>query len=105
MPTRSRHGDALAPIVDAYAAADAIALVAAPVADDEAREYIAMLRVDATGASFAGPTGGGFGRTAGRSGIWSPDGTVLARAGAAAREIARATIEDPVISRGRAPRG
>ena len=91
MPTRSRHGDALAPIVDACAAADAIALVGAPVADDEAREYIAMLRVDATGASFAEPTGGGFGRTA-------------ARAGAAAGEIAQATIADPVISRGRAPR-
>jgi len=43
-------------------------------------------------ASFAGPTGGGYGETAGRSGIWSPDGRVIARAGATPGEIARATL-------------
>lgn len=43
-------------------------------------------------ASFAGPTGGGFDRTAGRSGIWSPDGTVLTQAGTAPGEFAQATI-------------
>lgn len=43
-------------------------------------------------ASFAGPTGGGYDRTAGSSAIWSPEGTVLARAGVAAGELARATI-------------
>lgn len=32
-------------------------------------------------ASFAGPTGGGYDRTAGVSSIWAPDGTPLARAG------------------------
>jgi len=42
-------------------------------------------------ASFAGPTGSGYPQTAGRSGIWSPDGTV-ARAGRAPGELARATL-------------
>ena len=43
-------------------------------------------------ASFAGPTGGGFERTAGRSGIWRPDGTAVAQAGAEPGEIVRATL-------------
>ena len=43
-------------------------------------------------ASFAGPTGGGFAETAGRSAIWAPDGRVLAQAGTAPGEIASATI-------------
>jgi predicted amidohydrolase len=33
-------------------------------------------------ASFAGPTGGGFDRTAGTSAAWTPDGTQIVRAGA-----------------------
>jgi predicted amidohydrolase len=43
-------------------------------------------------ASFAGATGGGFGETAGASSIWAPDGTPLARAGAAPGEVARASL-------------
>ncbi|MET0424664.1 MAG: carbon-nitrogen hydrolase family protein [Actinoplanes sp.] len=43
-------------------------------------------------ASFAGPTGGGYAETAGRSGIWTPRGTVEARTGRAMGEIARATL-------------
>jgi len=39
-------------------------------------------------ASFAGPTGGGYDRTAGCSAIWAPDGTQLARAGREPGEIA-----------------
>lgn len=38
-------------------------------------------------ASCAGPTGDGFGRTAGESAIWAPHGTAMARAGV---EVARA---------------
>ena len=44
-------------------------------------------------ASFAGPTGGGYDRTAGTSAIWSRDGTVLARAGAQPGAIARAPLD------------
>jgi predicted amidohydrolase len=43
-------------------------------------------------ASFAGPTGSGYPRTAGRSGIWSPAGRSIVRAGRAPGELARATL-------------
>ena len=43
-------------------------------------------------SSFAGPTGSGYVATAGRSGIWAPNGSVAARAGRAPGEIARATL-------------
>ncbi len=43
-------------------------------------------------ASFAGPTGEGYGRTAGGSGIWSPDGAEIARAGSEPGTWARATL-------------
>ena len=43
-------------------------------------------------ASFAGPNGAPYAETAGRSGIWSPAGTVLGRAGCDPGEIARATL-------------
>ena len=49
------------------------------------RAYVAF-------ASFAGPTGGGFGRTAGTSTIWAPDGKPLARAGDGPGEIVRALL-------------
>jgi predicted amidohydrolase len=43
-------------------------------------------------ASFAGPTGGGFDRTAGTSSIWATDGTPLARAGVQPGEFSRALL-------------
>ena len=43
-------------------------------------------------AAFAGPTGGGFDRTSGRSGIWSAAGALLAEASAAPDDITRAVI-------------
>jgi predicted amidohydrolase len=46
-------------------------------------------------ASFAGPTGGGYARTAGTSAIWSCTGEVVARAGTLAGELARATLDTP----------
>ena len=52
---------------------------------DETEAHVAF-------ASFAGPTGGGFDQTAGRSGIWSPDGAVLAQAGTGPGETVHATI-------------
>jgi predicted amidohydrolase len=174
--------DAWAPIADACQATGSVALVGAPISDNEGHEFIAMMQTDAAGtavayrkmwlggvesdrfsagpepvvvdvdgmrlglgickdtdaseharataalgidvfvaglvhrpeeldhqearavriagesdahvafASFAGSTGGGFDRTAGRSGIWSPDGTVLAQASSAPGQIARTTI-------------
>ena len=43
-------------------------------------------------ASFAGAAGGRYDRTAGRSSIWAPDGTPLARAGPQPGGIARASL-------------
>jgi predicted amidohydrolase len=43
-------------------------------------------------ASFAGPTGGGFERTAGVSSIWTADGTAVARAGREPGEFVRAAL-------------
>jgi hypothetical protein len=43
-------------------------------------------------ASFAGSTGGGFARAAGRSAIWAPNGVVIVQAGAEPGAIARATL-------------
>jgi predicted amidohydrolase len=43
-------------------------------------------------ASFAGPTGGGYDRTAGRSGVWAADGTRLARCRTEPGETARAVL-------------
>jgi predicted amidohydrolase len=43
-------------------------------------------------ASFAGATGGDYPETAGRSGIWSPDGSQVDRAGRAPGGIAVATL-------------
>jgi predicted amidohydrolase len=43
-------------------------------------------------ASFAGPTGGGFARTAGVSSLWSADGAAIARAGEEPGDFVRATL-------------
>jgi predicted amidohydrolase len=43
-------------------------------------------------ASFAGPTGDGYAETAGRSAIWSPDGTAVAAAGTEPGEFTVATL-------------
>jgi predicted amidohydrolase len=43
-------------------------------------------------ASFAGATGGGYSESAGRSGIWTPDGSVVAQAGPETGAITRATL-------------
>jgi predicted amidohydrolase len=43
-------------------------------------------------ASFAGPTGGGFARTAGVSSIWAADGSALARAGTEPDDAARIVL-------------
>lgn len=43
-------------------------------------------------ASFAGPTGGGFDDTAGRSAIWQPDGSIAAALGAEPGQVAVVTL-------------
>ncbi len=52
----------------------------AEVAGERARRVAAAHGVPVAVAVFAGPTGGGFDRTCGRSGIWSATGELLAEA-------------------------
>lgn len=57
-----------------------------------ARRIATEHRVWVAVASFAGPTGGGYTQTAGRSAVWAPGGAVLAQAGPEPGELAHATL-------------
>ncbi|MYX95311.1 carbon-nitrogen hydrolase family protein [Streptomyces sp. SID486] len=78
--------------IDGYVAGVVHADHEAELHGERARRVVAEHGVWAATAAFAGPTGGGFDRTSGRSGIWSSDGSLLAEAGAAPDEIARAVF-------------
>ncbi|HEX5204026.1 carbon-nitrogen hydrolase family protein [Paractinoplanes rhizophilus] len=78
--------------IDAYVAGVVDSPAAEAVVADRARRVNQEYGVWVAVSSFAGPTGGGYSETAGRSGIWAPDGRVEARAGRAPGEIARATM-------------
>ncbi len=66
----------------------------AGVHGERARRTAAEHGVWAATAAFAGPTGGGFDRTSGRSAIWSATGELLAEASTAPDDLAR-TIFTP----------
>lgn len=78
--------------IDAYVAGVVDPPAGEAVVAERARRVNQEYGVWVAVSSFAGPTGGGFTETAGRSGIWAPDGRVEARAGRAPGEIARATM-------------
>jgi predicted amidohydrolase len=78
--------------MDAYIAGAVDKPEAADEVAEKARTIARTYGVWVGFSSFAGPTGGEFDVTAGRSGIWSPDGSVAARAGQAPGEMARATL-------------
>jgi len=89
----AEHAAATAELgIDAYVAGIADEPAADEVMAERARRIGAEHGVWVAFSSFAGPTGGGFAETAGRSGIWTPDGMVAARAGRSVGEIARATM-------------
>ena len=64
----------------------------AAVTDERALRIATGHRVHVAVASFAGSTGEGYAEAAGRSAIWSPDGTVLVRAGTATGGMARTVL-------------
>lgn len=78
--------------IDAYVAGALDTPEDAAVQEDRARRIGRDHGVPVVVASFAGPTGGGYDRTAGRSGIWAADGTLLARCGTGPGETARAVL-------------
>ncbi|MEH0951290.1 carbon-nitrogen hydrolase family protein [Micromonospora sp. CPCC 205554] len=77
---------------DAYLAGVLESAEDAAVPDERARRVAAAHRVWVVTASFAGSTGGGYARAAGGSGIWSPDGEPVVRAGAGTGEVVTATL-------------
>jgi predicted amidohydrolase len=77
--------------MDAYLASVLDTVQVNPQAE-RAGQIIAEHRVWVVMASFAGSTGEGFDEAAGRSSIWSPEGTVVAVVGPECGEIARATL-------------
>jgi predicted amidohydrolase len=62
------------------------------VPEQRARRVAGDHRVWVAIASFAGSTGGGYDRAAGRSGVWAPDGAPIVRAGPEAGQLVRATL-------------
>jgi predicted amidohydrolase len=89
----ARHAaDTAALGIDAYVAGTLMAHDEVAILDGRARGIATHHRVWVAMASFAGSTGAGYDRAAGGSGIWSPDGTEVARAGPQAGAVARATL-------------
>ncbi|MEV6694643.1 carbon-nitrogen hydrolase family protein [Micromonospora sp. NPDC051196] len=78
--------------VDVYLASVVESATDAAVPDERALRIASTHRVHVAVASFAGPTGGGYRETAGRSAVWAPDGSVLARAGSDPGEYARVSL-------------
>lgn len=78
--------------IDAYVAGVLDSADDAAVLDERARRIAGDHGIWVVAASFAGSTGGGFDRAAGRSGIWGSDGSAIARAGVETGAVARATL-------------
>jgi predicted amidohydrolase len=88
-----RHASDTAALgIDAYVAGVLESAEEAAVLDERARRVATGHQVWVVMASFAGSTGGGFARAAGRSAIWSFDGVAIAQAGPEPGAIARATL-------------
>ncbi|WP_305785159.1 carbon-nitrogen hydrolase family protein [Symbioplanes lichenis] len=78
--------------IDAYVAGALDRAEDAVVHEQRARRISTEHGVWVAIASFAGPTGDGYVDNAGRSGIWSPDGELVTRAGAEPGDFVRATL-------------
>ncbi|MEU4781574.1 carbon-nitrogen hydrolase family protein [Micromonospora sp. NPDC023633] len=78
--------------IDGYVAGIVHADHEAELHGERARRVAADHGVWVATAAFAGPTGGGFDRTSGRSGIWSSDGELIAEASVAPDDFARAVF-------------
>jgi predicted amidohydrolase len=78
--------------IGAYLAGTVKSAEEAALQDERARRIAIGHRVWVAVASFAGSTGGGYSRAAGRSAIWTPEGEPAARAGDGPGAIASATL-------------
>lgn len=78
--------------IDAYVAGTVMSADERALQDQRASRIADSLATWVAIASFAGATGGGYTECAGRSGIWSPDGILVAQAGERPGEIASMLI-------------
>src|SRR5436189_225755 len=81
---RSRRGhaaDTAALGIDVYVAGVLETVEDAARQDERARRVAIDHQLWVAVASFAGSTGGGYSRAAGRSAIWGPDGALIIQAG------------------------
>lgn len=91
------HATATAALgVDAYLAGVCETEADRAVPAERAARIIADHGIWVAIASFAGPTGGGFDATAGRSAIWRPDGSVVVAADHRPGRVVRAVVEQRV---------
>jgi predicted amidohydrolase len=79
--------------IDVYVAGVCEKAEDAGLVEERARRIVDDDGVAVAIASFAGSAGGGYDPTAGRSAIWSNDGTLLAQAGRDPGELARAVLQ------------
>ena len=84
--------DTVALGIDAYLAGTVKAAEEAVRQEERARRVAIDHRVCVAVASFAGSTGGGYADAAGRSGIWTADGVLIAQAGPEPGAVVRATF-------------
>jgi predicted amidohydrolase len=90
-----QHAAATAALgIDAYLAGTVKHDHEAALQHERARRIATTHQVWVATASFAGPTGGGYDRTAGRSGIWAPDGTLVSETSPHPGDISRARLGD-----------
>ena len=78
--------------IDVYVAGTVKSAEEAALQHERARRVAIDHQVWVAVASFAGSTGGGFSRAAGRSGIWTSSGVVIAETGPETGAVARATL-------------
>jgi predicted amidohydrolase len=90
--------DTVALGIDAYVAGVLNSVEESSLQSKRARRIARDHNVWVALASFAGSTGGGYSESAGRSGIWMPDGNVIAQAGPETGAITRATLRPRVAA-------
>jgi predicted amidohydrolase len=78
--------------IDAYVAGTVRSVDEAALQDARARRVASDHRVWVAVASFAGATGGRYAQAAGRSGIWTCDGVLVAQAGPETGATTHATL-------------
>ena len=89
---RQHQTDTAALGIDAYVAGTLMHRHETALQNDRSSQIAARLQVWVAVASFAGPTGAGYDAAAGCSGVWGPDGAVLAQAGPEPGSLARAVL-------------